>query len=60
MEQSDHDRMNAAREKRRRKLERYTNTPTAKARRLEMEKEFSEGIPMTFDTDKSIHEGIGD
>lgn len=38
--------MNAAREKRRRKLDRYINTPQAKARREEMEREFDTGEPI--------------
>lgn len=40
----------AAREKRRRKLDRFTGTAAAKARRAEMEREFDTGIPISEPT----------
>lgn len=42
----DRERIEAAREKRRRKLERHVNTPQAKARRAEIEREFEAGTPI--------------
>ncbi len=51
MNASDHSRMEAANAKKRRKLERYTNTPQAKARRAEMDKDFDTGIPISPPTD---------
>jgi hypothetical protein len=44
--EADYARLEAAREKRRRKLERFTNTPQARARRVEMEAEFQRGDPI--------------
>jgi hypothetical protein len=51
-------RLTAARDKRRRKLERYTKTPQAMARRKEMEAEHAAGIPMTYPEPRGDEEGL--
>lgn len=48
MTPADRERLAAAREKKRRKLERYINTPAAASRRMQLEREFAAAQPMTF------------
>lgn len=48
MNDTDQQRVADAREKRRRKLTRYTDTPAARARRAEMEREFQNGTPVAM------------
>lgn len=44
----DYQALAKARAKKRRKLEKLTNTPVTRARREQMEKEFSEAEPMSY------------
>jgi hypothetical protein len=46
MNDQDHARLAAAREKRHRRFERFTQTPPAKARALAMQSEFAAGQPI--------------
>jgi hypothetical protein len=55
MTSDDFNRMRAAAEKRRRKLQRYIDTPAAKARRLELECLFNECTPMEYDNVRTPH-----
>jgi hypothetical protein len=48
LSESDFQALSKARAKRWRKFEKLTNTPAARARREQMEKEFSEAEPMSY------------